>query len=216
MSWTSDLISSANRIARLRSGGPAQLSPKVQAAAASELCTTYWKLLLDSGFRQDIERAAGPVSPPDQVAINSLKQDQTQLRCHIDEAIALLVEAGLDGKFALDAVRSVQSVISQNGTIPIEPRAFFVQLRDAMEAVCALTDRLRTETTTAESRFKLRKAAYAGAGLVIVGLTGSALAIVTGPVVAAGAVAAAGIGAVANAIGSTMFQHNTHGLKEPT
>jgi hypothetical protein len=124
------------------------------------------------------------------------------------------VEAGLDGRFALDVVRSVESVITQNGTTPIEPRAFFGQLRDAMEAVCELSDRLRTETTAAESRFKLRKAGYAGAGLALVGLTGSALAVVAGPVVAAGAVAAAGIGAVANAIGSTMFQHNTHGLRE--
>jgi hypothetical protein len=215
MSWIPGLIGSANRIARLRSGGPAQLPPRVQAAAASELCATYWKLLLDSGFRQDIERAMR-VSPEEQPAINSLKQNQTQLRCHIDEAIAFLVEAGLDGKFALDAVRSVESAITQNGTMPIEPRAFFGQLRDAMEAVCELSDRLRAETTAAESRFKLRQAGYAGAGLALLGLTGSALAVVAGPAVVAGAVAVAGIGAVANAIGSTMFQHNTHGLREPT
>jgi hypothetical protein len=116
MPWVPDLISSANRIARLRSGGPAQLPPRVQAAAASELCTTYWKLLLDSGFRQDIERAMR-VSPEEQSVINSLKQNQTQLRCHLDEAIAFLVQAGLDGKFALDAVRSVESVIMQNGVV---------------------------------------------------------------------------------------------------
>jgi hypothetical protein len=84
-----------------------------------------------------------------------------------------------------------------------------------MEAVCELSDRLRAETTAAENRFKLRRAGYAGAGLVILGVTGSALALVAGPVVAAGAVAAAGVGAVANAIGSTMFQRNTHGLREP-
>jgi len=215
MPWVPELITSANRIARLRSGGPAQLPPKIQAAAASELCTTYWKLLLDSGFRQDVERALR-VSPEEQTAIDRLKQNQTELRCHIDEAIAFLVEAGLDGKFALDAVRSVESVITEWGPIPIEPRVFFELLRDAMEAVCELSDRLHAQTTAEESRFKLRRAGYAGAGLALVGLTGSALAVVAGPAVAAGAVAVAGIGAIANAIGSTMFQHNTHGLREPT
>jgi hypothetical protein len=218
-SWVYDVIGSTNRIARLTSGGQAYLPLRAQAAAASELCTTYWKLLLDPEFKRHIEESVEMTAR----GIRDLQRnpDLNELRCHANQAVALLVEAGLDGKFALDEVRSVQDALSElvgafrGGkskavwTPVVETAAFFRLLRDAQEAVCDLSGQLRTEAISRESRFKLWKAELATAGL---GLVGTPAAVIGEPALAVGA----GVGAMMNVIGSTMFQHNTHGLKEPT
>jgi hypothetical protein len=202
-----DLIASTNRVARLRSTGGLRLPVTAQAQAASDLCTTYWKLLLDPEFRQFIQQAL-PSSP--------LEFEEDALRRNITEAIALLVEAGVEGEHAVAALRSVLEPPRPRppGFWPlsfpsiINPQEFFFRLRDAKDATCELSDLLRSEAAAEETRRKLRRAGFAAVGLALVGLTGGALAFLAGPAVAAGAVAAGGGGAILTAIGTTVFDHN--------
>ena len=210
-SWTYNVIAATNRVARLRSGGSARLPLRAQAAAASELCKTYWQLLLDPEFKQYVEKAIAESSAG--LARLTTFVTVTELRCHISEAVALLVEAGVDGTQAIEAVRSVEELVSSGTLEGIEPRAFFARLRDAKDAMCELRDRLRVEAAAEESRWKLRRAGLAGAGLALVGLVGCTLAVVAAPAVGVSAAAAAAGSSILTAIGTTVFDHNTQGLK---
>jgi hypothetical protein len=200
-----DLIASTNRVARLRSTGGLRLPVTAQAQAASNLCTTYWKLLLDPEFRQFIQQAL-PSSP--------LQFEGDAVRRNISEAIALLVEAGVEGEHAVAALRSVLEPPGPPSLPPLffpsisNPEEFFLRLQEAKDATCELSDRLRSEAAAEETRRKLRRAGFAAAGLALIGLTGGALAVLAGPVVAAGAVAAGGGGTILTAIGTTVFDHN--------
>jgi hypothetical protein len=214
-SWIHDVTRSINRVERIKSGGPAQLSARAQAQIARELCRTYRKLLLDPEFKRYFDSVISNFP-----ASGSFRQHQDELRCHVSEAIALLVEAGVDGRQALDAVRSVETVLANpNGITLLGKKEFYNRLGDAKEVMCNLSDRLWEDVGSENNRFKLRRATLAGVGLVLTGLTGAALAVVAAPAAVAGAVVAgaavAGAGAISNAIGSTIFQHNANGLREP-
>ena len=202
-SWVYDLIGSTNRVARLRSTGGLRLPVTAQAQAASDLCTTYWKLLLDPEFRQFIQQA---------LPSSRLEFEGDALRRNISEAIALLVEAGVEGEHAVAALRSVLEPPPDFRRLffpsILNPQEFFFRLQEAKDATCELSDRLRSEAAAEETHRKLRRAGFAAAGLALVGLTGGALALLAGPAVAAGVVAAGGGGAILTAIGTTVFDHN--------
>jgi hypothetical protein len=201
MSWVHTLMASSNRLARIQQGHGAVLPPRAMAEAAADLCLRYRELLTDSLFCRDMPEAAG--LPPAQRHLVAGGADAPHvLRCNLDHALALLVEAGVEGEHALEAVRSVEAALRDPQWEPPDAEQLFVRLRDARDAACALRASLAQRAEAAEGVFRLRRMGLAGVGLVLAGVSAAALA----PVAAAGA--------VAGAIGTTIFQHNTRGLKE--
>jgi hypothetical protein len=162
---------------------------------ARELCTAYSKLLADSGFSQSIQQTLQTLSSPGFEA--------TALRNHVNAAIALLVQAGVDGAQAVDALNSIQNRLTSGVTLPSirEPLPFFQLLRDAKNTACELSDRLQ--------RQRRRRLVLAAVGLALVGLSGGALGVLAAPVGAAlvpGVVG--GGGAMAGALGVFIFEEN--------
>jgi hypothetical protein len=198
-SWMNELAASANQIERLRRTGGLQ----AQAQGARDLCTIYTDLLINTDFRRVIEQQLQtipsqgfPLQPP-------------ELRLHIGEAIKLLVEAGVNGELAVDALRSVEELLTSAGvTLPpnTQPEAFFGRLRDAKVHTCELSELLQTEAASETRGRRLRGLAYAGVGLALVGATGGGLALVAAPVL--GSVAAGGGTAILAAIGAIIFDRN--------
>jgi hypothetical protein len=164
-------------------------------------------LLLDPEFRRYIEERLSPPQP-DQEVPSSVRFVGAQIDHHISVAIALLVEGGVRGELAADALRSVANELTPSPGPFREPNQFFQRLRDAEDAACDLADSLRAEAAAEDARIRLRRLGFAAAGLALVGLTGSALALVAAPAVAFGVAAVGGGGAIVNAIGMTMFDHN--------
>jgi hypothetical protein len=189
MAWENDLIRATNEIARLsRRGGRRALT-----RAARELCTAYSNLLTDAGFAQAIRQTL-PSSPA---------PGATALRSHVNTAIALLVEAGVDGALAVDALHSIDDLLTSGPVPSISQGEFFKLLRNAKDAACELSGGVHGERT----RRILRGLAVAGVGLVLVVLPVTAVAA---PVLAA-ATAAVGPAAIPvvitslQAIGAAIF-----------
>jgi hypothetical protein len=186
-----------------------------RANAASNLCTTYWTLLLDPEFRRFIEQTLSS-SDSEQQTPASARFERTALHQHIDIAIALLVMGGVKGEHAADALRSVEMELERIDVRELAargPHHFFSLLVDAKDATCDVADCLRTEAAVEESRIRLRRLGFAAVGLTLLGLTASGLALVASPAIAMSAVAAGGGGAILNAIGTTIFTHNVERAK---
>jgi hypothetical protein len=203
--WVNNLIRSTNRVYRVRSSGGRQLPVTALAQAASDLCTTYWELLLDPEFSQFIQQHVLSPSPPTPLVSSEQREE---LRRNIREAILLLVEAGVDGELAVAALRSVEEVGPFVFSTITNPRVFFSRLREAKDLTCELSDRLRSEAASEATYTRRRRLGFAGVGLVLVGLTGAGLAVLAAPAVAAGVVALGAGGAILTAIGTTVFDQN--------
>jgi hypothetical protein len=189
MAWENDLIRTTNEIARLnRKGGH-----KALALGARELCTAYSNLLADSGFAESVRKTLPTASSPG--------VQVSELRSHVNTAIALLVEAGVDGEQAVDALRSIQGLLNpptppvagQVVTLPA-PQEFFELLRDAKDTACELS-RLHGERTSRRRRW-----------LVIALVGGVLLGLPAAPVAASvlAAVGGAAVGTIVQALGAAI------------
>jgi hypothetical protein len=172
--------------------------------------------LLDPSFRRDIENAANlQQNQWANIEKLNLREDIHVLRSHVNEAILVLMEAGVDGEFALEAVREVEQALGEFefSLHKINPEEFFWRLRNAKVTVCKLADDLAAQFEAERRSFQLRRLALAGAGLVLVGAAASGLGVIFGPAAAAAGAGAIGVGVVAQAvmqtIGATIFQHYT-------
>jgi hypothetical protein len=204
MAWVSEQKQLTNRAARVLRGGPAELPTHELANVISGLCDHYSSLMLDTGFRRDIEHSQNQQSLHSTAITSAVNQE---FHCHINEAIALLAEAGVDGELAVEALRAFEEEMrlpgAQLGTMNTED--FFKRLHAVKKAVCALKSTLVSKAEAEAFEHSFRRITLAGVGLALVGLVGSGLVLISGPVTAP---VAAGT-AVLSAIGATLFQHFT-------
>jgi hypothetical protein len=209
MGWVDKTLRTTNDVARVLKGGPLRLPLRARADAANELCDRYHSLLIDPSFRRDIVEAAA-FQERNQRTLTNLKSNITALRCHTDATIALLIEAGADATFALEAVRSVEQAVTGDAHLGgMKPEEFFRDLLQVKEAVCRLSAELRAQTAQETRTSLLRKAAVGGVSLLVVGLSASALAAIAtvGPLTA-------GALAVTTAIGTTGFSLAADDIKK--
>lgn len=230
MSWVIRNIRATNRVARALRGGTVRLPTRAIAEATAELCANYRSLQLDTGFGADIVDAARAQT----ILIRSGNHTSDlikELPCHFDHAIALLVEAGVEGEAAAEAVRSVQELFPSKrlswirepdvARLPksrdevfgpgIDVREFFRRLHVAQREVCQLHAVLGEAAASEERRTKLKRMTLAGIGLAVLGVAAGPLGWIH-PVVAGGAGAVLGsevFKAIMGTIGSTMFEHYT-------
>jgi hypothetical protein len=208
MAWVSKTVRLTNRAARVLRGGPAELPSRELADVISSLCNHYWDLLLDPGFRSDIEQSQRQQSKHLAVITGAVTNE---FRCHVNEAISLLAEAGVDGELAVEALRVLENEMGRPGAQleTVNTENFFKQLRVVKKTVCALKATVVSKAEAEASTHSLRRMTLAGIGLTLTGLVGGGLALAAAPAAGAIAIGTAASAAVLSAIGNTIFQHYT-------
>ncbi|WP_354211904.1 MULTISPECIES: hypothetical protein [unclassified Bradyrhizobium] len=163
---------------------------------------------MDPGFRSDIEQSQSQQIEHLAVITGAVTKE---FRCHVNEAIALLAEAGVDGEFAVEALRKLEEEMRGPGAQleTVNAVNFFKRLHAVKKNVCALKSTLISKAEAEAGAHSFCRIALAGVGLALTGLVGGGLVLVAAPVAGPVAVGTAAGAAVLSAIGTTIFQHYT-------
>jgi hypothetical protein len=163
---------------------------------------------MDPSFRSDIERSQSQQSEHLTTITGAVSKE---FRCHVNEAISLLAEAGVDGELAVEALRVLEDEMRRPGAQleMVNTENFFRQLREVKKTVCALKATVVSKAAAEASAQSLRRVTLAGIGLTLAGLVGGGLALAAAPAAGAIAIGTAASGAILSAIGTTIFQHYT-------
>jgi hypothetical protein len=206
MSWVNDLILSANRLER----GRRPVSVRHLANVADEFCLRYRALLLDRSFRDDLEEAVRLALPPGVgagVKGRLGKEVDAQIRAHLAQALRLLLEAGVKGEVAMEAIGAAEEALERESwhLVQLTAQETFEKIRQARKHVCSLAWDLAAQAAAAERSSRIK-----GAGIGLVGLAAVGIAvapIATVPVVIAGGAA------VVTAIGGYIFREGVNKLR---
>ena len=225
-SWENDLVESANRLGRLRAVEQGPVSARLKADIAAEFCMRYRNLLFDRSFGQTIREIAEVSLPaakpagesrakPDLARTSRVLQRPAlatpvaadeELRAHVARAMYLLLEAGVDGEVAMEAIRKAEEALERG--VPVTQLIaddLLRNIQDARRRVCALAQELAEEAATAEQWVKIKGAGVALVGLALVGAAAAPIATT--------ALATAGT-AIMAAIGGLIFNEGYDQLKK--